>query len=107
MVSGDGVGGMAAVGTETVPSEWCQVVGWGYGSSGNRNCPFKVVSGDGVGGMAAVGTETVPSEWCQVIGLGVWQQWEQKPSLQSGVRWWGGCRWPQWEQKPSLQSGVR
>ena len=50
VVLGDGVGGMAAVGTETVPSEWCQVVGWVR--------------------VAAVGTETVSSEWCQMIGGG-------------------------------------
>ena len=50
---------MAAVETETVPSEWCQMI-WGV-------C------------VAAMGTETVPSEWCQMMGWGVWQQWEQKP----------------------------
>ena len=48
---------------------------------------FRMVSGDGVGGMAAVETETVPSEWCGTgDGVGVWQQWKQKPSLQSGVK---------------------
>ena len=58
---------MAAVETETVPSEWCG-------------------TGDGVG-VWQQWKQTVPSEWCGTDdGVGVWQQWEQKPSLQSGVR---------------------
>ena len=56
--------------------------------------------------MAAVETETVPSEWCQMMGWGVWQQWKQKPSLQSGVGQVMELVYVSSGNKPSLQSGV-
>ena len=102
---------MAAVETETVPSEWCgtgggvgvwqqwkqkpslqsvvgQVMELGYGSSGNRNRPFRVVSDDvggGGGGGGSNGNRNCPFRAVSDDGVGGYGSSGNKPSLQGGV----------------------